>query len=333
MRKILVFALLLLLTVGCGTKEFNGNLTGSDYKGNYVYGAAMNLAWEALSNDVLGEDVVLKTDDEDALDYVKKFNDASFSKTDLDEESYYVKSGYGQETVNTINNECRDKFPDKSFDDLQLNLTNHDIISYAYFLKAVEYPIAFERDPYGMLFDGKRVEGFYSDGDDQDKNIEIIKYWNNDKFIIALKLKDESDELILAKGFDMNDPEGIVYEVNALKNESREILTEGESFSMPNLHLDYKRNYNELIGKTFANEGFEDYAIGEMYEKIKFDMDNKGARAENESAIIVEEALIAYKEMRRFILDEPFWVIMKRAKSESPYFILGVNNTELMELL
>ena len=37
---------------------------------------------------------------------------------DLDEKSYYVKSGYGQETVDAINKESKLKFPAKSFSDL-----------------------------------------------------------------------------------------------------------------------------------------------------------------------------------------------------------------------
>jgi hypothetical protein len=31
------------------------------------------------------------------------------------------------------------------------------------------------------------------------------------------------------------------------------------------------------------------------------------------------------------MLDKPYWVVMKRFDSTNPYFILGVNNTELMQ--
>jgi len=30
-------------------------------------------------------------------------------------------------------------------------------------------------------------------------------------------------------------------------------------------------------------------------------------------------------------LDAPYWVVMQRKNSQNPYFILGVNNAELME--
>ena len=67
-----------------------------------------------------------------------------------------------------------------------------------------------------------------------------------------------------------------------------------------------------------------------MFENIKFDMDEKGARVENQAVIILEMSM---KKIRNFILNNPYWIIMKRAESENPYFILGVNNTELMEKL
>ena len=311
---------------------FNGNLTGSYYEGNYVYGAAMNLAWNELNENILEENLVLDTDDEDALGYVEKFNNAAFSKADLDRDSYYVKSGYGQKTLKTINKESKKKFPEKSFGDLELDLSDRDIISYAYFLKQVEYLVAFEETDTAR-FNGEKVRGFYSDGEEQDENVEIIKYWSDDKFIISLKLKDDMDELILAKGFDMDDPEGIVYEINDLGDSQREILTEDEVFRMPNLHLDYHRDYEELLGKFLANQGFEDYAIAAMFENIKFDMDSKGARVENDATMLLEESMVAVnlEEPRSFRLDKPFWVVMKRADSRSPYFILGVNNTNLME--
>ena len=114
-----------------------GNYLGSDYKGNYVWGGAMNLAWNELNENILKEKLQLNTDDKIALEMALKLNNAPFSKSDLDEESYYIKSGYGQSTVDEINRESKKKFPSKNFGDLEMNLAPRDNISYAYFLKEV----------------------------------------------------------------------------------------------------------------------------------------------------------------------------------------------------
>jgi hypothetical protein len=127
----------------------------------------------------------------------------TLTKNDLDERSYCIKSGYGQKTADLINQESRAKFPDKSFDDLKLNLAPTDIIAYAYFLKKVEYLTQFKEKDVSFL--KERVKGFYANGISKE-NIRILKYWDDNKFINGLRLKDDGDELILAKGFDMNNP-------------------------------------------------------------------------------------------------------------------------------
>jgi len=308
-----------------------GNYLGSDYKGNYVWGGAMNLAWNELNENILKEKLQLNTDDKIALEMALKLNNAPFSKSDLDEESYYIKSGYGQSTVDEINRESKKKFPSKSFGDLEMNLAPRNIISYAYFLKEVEYETKFEKDT--ALFNGQKVKGFIADNKAQRENVKIIKYENDDKFIIKLQLKDKSDELILAKGYDMKNPQDIVNEINTNNKQYLSTIGESDRFKAPKLHLDHHRDYVELINKYLANKGFETYFIAQMFENIKFDMDEKGARVENEAVIVIEEsAMMEPEKPKNFILNKPYWVVMKRADSQNPYFILGVNNVELMEV-
>jgi hypothetical protein len=298
---------------------------GSECEGNYVWGGAMNLAWNELNSNILHENLQLNTTDKTALKMVNSLNKPVFSKKDLDAKSYYIKSGYGQETVNLINQESRKKFPSKSFADLQLNLSPKDIISYAYFLKVVKYKTPFTEG--NMFFERKKVESFYVENEAQRKNIEVLRYENENKFIIRLSLKDESDQLILAKGFDMDDPNVVLAAIR--KANTPTSLEKRDQFKAPVLHLSHNRVYDELIGKSLANKGFEQYFIKQMFENIKFDMDSKGARAENEAVVSVAKADVA--PSRHFILDKPYWVVMKRSDSENPYLFVGVKNTNVMK--
>lgn len=309
--------------------DIQENYLGSYHKGNFVWGGAMNLAWTEFNEKILHEKLKLNAKDKIALEMVNKLNNPIFAKNDLDEKSYYVKSGYGQKTVNLINKESREKFPKKSFGDLNIKLDSNEIISYAYFLKEVEYETKFEEK--NVSFENKKVEGFYAKRGNQKENIKIIKYKNDDKFIISLKLKDKDDELILTKGYNMNNPQIAVDEIN--KNNKPQLPTIGklDRFEIPKLHLDCHRDYIELIGKYLANQDFENYFITHMFESIKFDMDEAGARVENAATVVTEIASMARPaKYKSFILDKPYWVIMKRKNSQNPYFILGVNNTELM---
>jgi hypothetical protein len=309
------------------TSEKSDYSLGSEYKENFVWSGAMNLCWNELTENILHGKLMLKSEDAAALKMAEQFNHGTFSKEDLDEESYYIKSGFGRGTLDLINREVKEKFPDKRFADLDFPLGDKDIISYAYFLKAVEYVTQFTE---GFAnFQNQQVKGFYADGPQQKGNIRILKYWSNDQFIIALRLKDEEDELFLVKGFKA-DPKEVIDEINQ-NNQSRLEMGRDDIFSMPKLHLDYRRDYVELIDQVLTNPGFEGYFISEMFENIKFDMDHKGARVESQAVIAVERAAIMPQNNKQFILDQPFWVVMKRQDRPNPYFILHVQNTELMD--
>lgn len=312
------------------------NYLGSEFKGNYVWGGAMNLAWNELSENIIKEKIKLATDDKTALEMVNKFNNPVFIKKDLDEESYYIKSGYGQKTVDVINKESKEKFPSKSFADLDIQLAPTDIISYAYFLKEVEYLVAFEENK-SFIFDNQNVEGFYADGEKQKENIKVVDYKDDNNFIVKLALKNEGDELFLAKGFDMENPKEVVESIINKDTENLESISENDIFKAPKIELDMKRDYDELIEKYLANNNFTKYFISQMFENIKFKMDEKGARVENEAVITLSESIVSLDskpvKIRKFILDKPYWVVMKRKDSKNPYFILGIENTELMKKL
>jgi hypothetical protein len=326
---VVVLVVLIFLSDWAGGSDMDHYL-GSESKGNYVWGLAMNLAWNELNERILHEKLILKTDDKIALRMADQLNDAPFTKKDLDEKSYYIKGGYGQKTVDLINKESSAKFPGKSFNALKLNLGPVDIIAYAYFLKKVEYLTHFKEKDASFL--KERVKGFYASDVRQRENISVLKYWDDDKFIIRLKLKDDGDELILAKGFDMSDPKDVLNEIDKCDPIVSSAINGDDQFEMPKLHLDHHRDYMELMGKFLANKGFEEYFIAQMFEKIKFDMDHKGARVESEAVIAAPTAMPITQrpKIKRFILDKPFWVVMKRRNSRHPYFVLGVRNTGLM---
>ena len=63
-----------------------------------------------------------------------------------------------------------------------------------------------------------------------------------------------------------------------------------------------------------------------MFEKIRFDLDHRGARAEAEAAVAVA-ARAPSKKARQLILDKPFWVILRRSGSRNPYFLLGCEHS------
>ena len=365
MKKIITLVLMAILWFGLSScLKINENLNKLEIIGkvcekeneldwkkcewNYVWWAAMNFAWNELKENILKENVILDTKDKDALELVKKLNNSIVTKNILDEKSYYIKSGYGQGTVDLINKESKEKFPEKSFWDLNIQLNPKDIISYAYFYKKVEYKEPFYKTD--IYFKWKFYKWFKADNDEQRKNVKILNYENDDKFIVKLNLKDNSDELILVKWYNMNSPIEAIKEINKYDKKDLKNLeyndTYHDYFKAPNIKLNYKRKYKTIIWKKLLNKILVKqclkknlpkncYEIYAMFENIKFDMDNKWAKVENE-AIETEDLtenikpIPQYKE-RNFYLNKDYWIIMKRTNNKIPYFILWVKNWNLMQ--
>jgi hypothetical protein len=311
-----------------------GNYVGCNYKGNFVWCGAMNLAWNELNENILKEKLQLNSQDETALEIVEKLNNPIFTKTDLDKNSYYIKSGFGQKTITAINQETKVKFLNKSFEDLKIELEDDGLVSYAYFNKTVAYLYEFKKS--NVTFEGKKVKGFAYNPKvtEQLYNIEIVDYTNDDKFILKLKLKDDSDEMFLAKGYAMDNPDGVIKTFSASYPEEYGSLSEHDQFEAPKLNLNFHREYKELMNQFLKNKDFEKTFFSQMFEKLKFNMDEKGAKVEAEAVIAMQSGGSSnYGKFiqRNFILNKPYWVIMQRTDSKNPYFILGINNIELME--
>jgi len=359
MNKLAILALLLpalLITACCKNKACdkdrevkikpnpetitnNLNFTGSTLKDNYIWGGAMNMAWNELLDSFVKEKLSLDTDNELTISTLDRLNNPVFTKQDMDSESYYIKSGYGQATVDAINKECKAKFPTKSIADLQLKLGARDIISYAYFLKEIEYQLAFS--PQTVKFTDHEVKGFASDSNSY-ANVYILEYKNRDNFLIGIKLKDQKDQIFLAKGYPMDIPDEAVNKLRELAPPQTtgdytlgKPMNKKDIFRAPALSLGHTREYKEMLGHRVTNKAFENYVIGFMQEVIKFDMDERGARVENEAFIgMVTSAGPTpdpYKP-KELILDQPYWVMMKRSNSANPYFLLGVNNPAFMKV-
>lgn len=308
------------------TAQTENPFTGFWHNKNYVWAGAMHLAWTELCESIVKEAIAMHTTDETVLSLIEAFNKPIFSKKDLAEDCYYVRSGFGNATVRQINQESKAKFPSKTLADLLEDLSESGVIAYAYFLKKFSYAVAFEKHDW-FCFQEHQVKGFYAINSKQRDNIEILNYWDDDKFIVRLLSADQKDEIILCKGFDQDTPIEAYQNVLTYQN-THARLGEHDGFSMPEIHLNLHRKYTDLLGIPFKNKGFEGYFISAMFENIKLDIDYEGARAENEAVIVMSRGL--GPRGLNLVLDEPFWLLMKQTNSDVPYVIVGVNNTEFM---
>jgi hypothetical protein len=81
--------------------------------------------------------------------------------------------------------------------------------------------------------------------------------------------------------------------------------------------------FDELIGKLVSNANPR-MPIVEAKQSIKFKLDRCGAILESEADIA------AASIPKMFIFDRPFLVYMKKRDCEQPFFVMWIDNAELL---
>ncbi len=291
----------------------------------------MQLAWNKLNT--IMPDMQLHFDDPVAVDMVKKFNTPVLFASDINESDVYITAG--RVLADQVNQEVKEKFPNKSIDDVKYELVDPcDFIVYVYLFKEMQFPTPFTE--WSIRFDGgsSRYKWFRASDADQRNNIRIHNYVSDDQFLISLTTK-QNDRIYLAKGYNMQDPTSVIEDIRT--NTYTETMKPKDLFSMPKISLQAQRKYSDLIGKNISSAwycGGAGWTITEMIENIRFNIDHIWAKVENDALIVVNfqsEEIDTWPKPRNFTLDQPFWIVMQQDNAKNPYLILGIRNAALME--
>lgn len=199
-----------------------------------------------------------------------------------------------------------------------------------------------------LIFNNKKVLSFGVtgyDSHDKLKIVSILYYTNDNNFVIKLHPKDSDHEIIIFKSekkFDkMSDINAEIIKLIAQGKDDKQnektmwkygILEEDEII-IPKFNFNIEKTYKDLAGNTF-NTKDESYRIDRAWQRTAFILDEKGAKIESEAEIEyyteeVEEDPNKPKP-KKMIFDKPFFIMLKKTKSQNPYFGFWVANTELM---
>ncbi|MFN8394584.1 MAG: hypothetical protein U0176_07935 [Bacteroidia bacterium] len=227
-----------------------------------------------------------------------------------------------------MNDELRDRFPNNSSQLNKLPVDSGETVIYAYLHKQFVYGVPFDRGE--IYFDHKRVAGFGAADVRQRGNVRILHYENDNRFLLRVVVESPIDELFLAKGFSMDDPSEALAEVRYHAKAWGDPMNEDDQFAAPVLNLDFERDYLNGDPLNFTAGG-QPWMLEFMKERVRFKMDEKGVKLENEAILRDPKGGIKMKPKPKILhLDKPYWVVMKLKKSDRPYFLLGVRNTAMM---
>lgn len=202
------------------------------------------------------------------------------------------------------------------------------IISYAYLTKEVQYitPFAVDEDFY---FEGTHVKGFKARNYEHRKNVDVIDYHDDNNFVVRLKMKQPNEELYLIKSVHNLVPQKAAEIVS--NTTTAAAMKSTDLFGMPSIELEVVHSYDELCGYYIKSGGLRDFKVVSMMENIKLRIDEVGAKVENQGVIVARMKCCKKADVqpRRFILNRPFWLVM-REKDRHPYLVVHIRNITFM---
>lgn len=186
-----------------------------------------------------------------------------------------------------------------------------------------------------FTFNGKPVKAFGMI--DYDPEIigeaHLIYYRDEDHFVMNLDSKDKSSDMILAKGFNKGANLHVILQQvqGAIRKGTK--ITEYASLQIPVLKFMEEEHFKELEGIDFKAKG-QPYKIKTARQKTSFTLDQDGAKVVDSAELTVAAAALDSGEVKRppnLIFDKPFVVLLQKKKSAFPYFMLKVENDEIMD--
>ena len=229
---------------------------------------------------------------------------------------------------------------------IDVNIEGSEIRVEAFFNKSLPFENKFQKLKNPITFGNKKVSAFgmyYFD-------MEIIKYCkllfydNDNKFILKLTPKDIQQEIILVKGLsNVNSLSDVVNKTNELiKKGSIERLNSKQSwkyeislidnFAIPIIKFNIGTNYTQLTGQTFKTADNKNHKLYEVYQRTGFILNENGAVVESQAIAIADsvEAVAEKRQPKNMVFDKRFYIIIKRIDKINPYFVMQVDNDELM---
>ncbi len=286
--------------------------TLDEHTTNNLWVGTLDLAWKELES-ILGKNQIEL--EEGNLPIVDELNKSEFSKGNLN------------------SNDCK---IDIQKDEIGGYTINAELKKHLNFLEAFDDFSDYTRNvTFGNGENYIKYFGInHASSKELDKNVEILFFNSKDgmkssDFAVKLFTK-EGDEIILYRTDDEKNIKEY-YEDVIKKSDSytgtKEFGGEDELL-IPFVRANGMISYNELFGKYIKDSGSQYFR--DVVQNVNFSLNNEGCNLES-TATIVTDVLGISLSPRYCYFNDKFVIIMKEKDSESPYFVLKVDNDDILE--
>lgn len=316
-------------------------------KKSAIWCISIQLAWNRLKNDITKESVKLRNGQEIA----DRLNNSEESESDMASADYFAMAGRVNDgIVQKIEAGLAQKFPQNIMPPIQS--FPGGVVAFGYVKADVRYEYQFLNNPEWLSFKGsdgvtvpvrsfglpeKRHEDLVLG--DSLKQVRVL-FREGGKFAVDLSHETKPYQIVLAK---MPRKSTLAETLNELNEKLATSKPFGLKFSMslfvPNMDWRVEHDFTELEGqdkifmnKTMGQDDAEFLAI--LFQFVDFKMNRTGASVRSGS-YLATDLLNGHEHEEdtnpdHYHFDRPFLIVMKKRDSTHPFFVMGVDNAELL---
>ena len=311
---------------------------------NVIWCASFLSSWKAMEQNLAGEPIAL----DGASEVAGLLNSAADPSPAIPVAALYTVTGGNKNgLMDQIQTDFQPRFPGKQppkFPDIEPN----SFVAYSYLEASIKFPLPYNQNEKPFVFtdgSGKQTEiksfgipvenrnTFYALRAQprilfRGESVENGAQFTYAEFVIDLCSNSSPNQIIVSK---MSAETNLAAAVAHVENEIRSTpftevrgLSPDDSLLVPDFNWFISHHFSAFEGKTFANGKLKGQRIDVAQQDISFRLDKNGAGLQAESELNATSAAQDY------CLDGPFLIYMKKRGAQMPYFVMWVDNAELL---
>jgi hypothetical protein len=309
-----------------------------------IWCASVQLAWNRLKNDLAKEPVKLRNGQAVA----DRLNQAPQSEADVSTSEFLAMAGKSDDGIGEkITAALAEKFPGNTMPPIEQ--FPQGIVAFGYLKADIHYRYQFTNSPEWLSFmegGGATVSVRAFGLPELRKNDPIlgrcreqvrILFRDGNSFAVNLSHNSKPNRILLAKMPRKSTLAGTLTELDAKIAASQPVgLSETASLLVPNLNWRIDHDFLELEGtdKEFLNAELLRHYLAKVFQFVDFKMDRFGSSVE--SGAYMASAILDGGERGEdpnpdhFYFDRPFLIVMTKRYAKHPFFVMWVDNAELL---
>lgn len=337
MKKILVSLAILVAMIGgistAQAQEVNSievlpTMNTQSTAQNRIWVGTFQLVWNELTDKILKAPVKFLDFDSQMAN---NLNQKQFKKANLNEKSYYVKSGIVSPALKAeIEKNIKSKFHETS-DILKMfdfTYNPEKIFVYAMLKKDFRFTNAFDKLATGNFGNSQEKVKYFGINDNSNpklyKNVNVLFYNDDNDFAVKLYTKGK-DEVLLYRTNDDKTFDKYYAELNdkTAKYSGDKNFVKNDTLTIPDIKLYQETSFNELEGHQIVGTNMQ---IDKTIETVDFRMNNKGVKLKSEAAIMLRCMSLAPREGRDFTFNNNFVLFLIEKNQNTPYYAMKVSD-------